>query len=147
MEVVVVGSGMAGLTTARRLVDAGHRVVVVDKGRRPGGRMATADLGGGALADHGAQFWTVRSPELAAERDRWLAGGTVREWCRGFGTEDGHPRYAVPGGMAGDLERAPAVEPHAGRFGVNAVPVRMGPNDYNCGSRPCPGFAATLEPI
>jgi len=100
VEVVVVGSGMAGLTTARRLVDAGHRVVVVDKGRRPGGRMATADLGGGALADHGAQFWTVRSPELAAERDRWLADGTVREWCRGFGTEDGHPRYAVPGGMA-----------------------------------------------
>lgn len=75
-------------------------MVVLDKGRRAGGRLATKELGGGALADHGAQFFTARTPELQAEVDRWLADGVVHEWCRGFGSADGHPRYAVRGGMA-----------------------------------------------
>lgn len=97
---VVLGSGMAGLTTARRLADAGHDVVVLDKGRHPGGRMATDDLAGGARADKGAQFFTVRSRGLADGVDRWAADGLVHEWCRGFGTDDGHSRFAVTGGMA-----------------------------------------------
>ena len=99
MRVVVVGSGMAGLTAARRLAAAGQRVVVVDKGRHPGGRLATADLAGGARADHGAQFLTVRSAGLSGDLDGWVADGTVHEWCRGFATDDGHPRYAAAGGM------------------------------------------------
>jgi len=90
---------MAGLTAARRLATAGHGVTVVDKGRHPGGRMATADLAGGARADHGAQFVTVRSAELSADLGGWMSDGTVHEWCRGFGTDDGHPRYAAGGGM------------------------------------------------
>lgn len=101
MRVVVVGAGMSGLTAARLLADAGHRVLVVDKGRRPGGRLATVEFADGARGDHGAQFFTVRSPELAVELDRWLADGVVRAWCRGFGTDDGHPRYVASGGMAG----------------------------------------------
>ena len=101
MRVLVLGSGMAGLTAARALTDAGREVVVLDKGRRPGGRMATAHLAGGARADHGAQFFTVRSPEFGALVDVWVAEDLVVEWCRGFGTDDGHPRFVVPGGMAG----------------------------------------------
>ena len=99
-DVVVIGSGLAGLTAARRLTDAGRSVVVLDKGRRPGGRMATEELAGGARADKGAQFFTVRSPELAAAMVAWQDQGLVHEWCRGFTSPDGHPRYAVAGGMA-----------------------------------------------
>jgi len=100
MQIVVVGSGLAGLTAARLLTDTGHRVVVVDKGRRPGGRMATAELSGGARADHGAQFVTVRSDELGLDVGDWTTEGVVHEWCRGFVADDGHPRYVVTGGMA-----------------------------------------------
>lgn len=98
--VVVIGAGMAGLTAARKLVEAGRSVTVLDKGRRPGGRMATRNLAGDARADHGAQFFTTRSELFEEAVDRWISEGLAREWCRGFGTEDGHPRYAATNGMA-----------------------------------------------
>lgn len=100
MRVVVVGAGMAGLTAARRMADAGHEVSVIDKGRRSGGRMATRALAGGASADHGAQFFTVRTEAFAESVAAWIADGTVHEWCRGFASVDGHPRYAAAAGMA-----------------------------------------------
>jgi predicted NAD/FAD-dependent oxidoreductase len=53
VRIVVVGAGLAGLTAARSLVAGGHDVLVLDKGRSPGGRMATRRIGG-ATFDHGA---------------------------------------------------------------------------------------------
>lgn len=103
--VLVVGAGIAGLMAAHVLSEHGLDVTVVDKGRSVGGRLATRRVGLG-LADHGAQFFTVRTPAFRAWVDRWLADGLVYEWTTGFsdgsiGVEgfDGHPRYAVHGGM------------------------------------------------
>jgi len=103
-DVLIIGAGMSGLTAARLLTDAGKRVVVVDKGRSVGGRLATRRIGEGQ-ADHGAQFFTVRDPAFKAHVDRWIQEGVVFEWSRGWSdgslvdTRDGHPRYAVRGGM------------------------------------------------
>lgn len=98
-RVVIVGAGLAGLAAGGALRAAGHDVVLFDKGRSPGGRMATRRIGG-AIVDHGAQFFTVRTPELTERVDRWVAEGLVFEWSRGFGVDaDGYPRYAVRGGM------------------------------------------------
>lgn len=111
MDVVVVGAGVSGLVAAGRLQATGHRVTVLDKGRSPGGRLATRRLdtpAGTARFDHGAQFFTVRSDELRLLVRAWVGQGLVREWCRGFGrgsadagspTGDGYPRYVVEGGM------------------------------------------------
>ncbi|MCU1503620.1 MAG: hypothetical protein JWM12_2974 [Ilumatobacteraceae bacterium] len=99
MRVIVVGAGLAGLVAAGAVAAAGNDVTVFDKGRGPGGRMATRRIGA-ATVDHGAQFFTVRSDELAARVATWTAAGLVTEWCRGFGpVPDGHPRYVVRGGM------------------------------------------------
>ena len=100
MRVVVLGAGMAGLTAAKLIAHSGQDVTVLDKGRRPGGRMATRPMSGGAAADHGAQFFTVRSESFSTVVEGWVAGGVAHEWCRGFSSEDGHPRFAAVNGMA-----------------------------------------------
>lgn len=61
--VAVVGAGMAGITAARTLARAGWHVTLLDKGRQPGGRMATRTTEAGTF-DHGAQFFTVRDARL-----------------------------------------------------------------------------------
>ena len=77
MRVAIVGAGLAGLMAGRTLAEAGHEVVLLDKGRSPGGRLATRRIGAATL-DHGAQFFTVRSEAFAARVDRWEADGLVR---------------------------------------------------------------------
>jgi renalase len=98
-DVVIVGAGLAGLMAANRLQAGGRDVLVLDKGRGVGGRLATRRIGPGQ-ADHGAQFFTAREPEFAAFVAEWKAQGLVYIWSEGWGeAEDGHPRYAVRGGM------------------------------------------------
>jgi renalase len=132
--VVVVGAGVSGLLAARRLAQAGLPVLVVEEGRRAGGRLATVQIGAARL-DHGAQFFTTRSPEFAALTHEWLTAGVAYEWCRGFdqppARPDGHPRFAATGGMAAlggamtaGLEvrlgtRITAVDAGTGRLGVD----------------------------
>lgn len=98
MRVVIVGAGLSGLVAARRLVDAGADVVVVDKGRSPGGRLATRRIGDATL-DHGAQFFTVRTPAFQRQVDDWSARGLVSIWSHGFDSGDGHPRHIAVAGM------------------------------------------------
>lgn len=106
-KVLVVGAGISGLLCATVLERAGYDVRVVDKGRGFGGRMATRRMDGARL-DHGAQFFTVRTPEFQAWVDEWLEAGVIREWFRRAPWDsdpDGHPRYRGINGMT-DLPKA-----------------------------------------
>jgi renalase len=72
--VIIIGAGMTGLTCARRLIDAGVAPIVLDKGGRVGGRMATRAVTVGETRlqfDHGAQYATVREPGFRALIDRF----------------------------------------------------------------------------
>lgn len=118
MRVAIVGAGIAGLSAGRALADRGHTVKIFERGRVPGGRVATRivsaielprGLSGEVAFDHGAQYFTVRDQrfsELAAEweRDKVIARWTGRIVSfDGEGWEDVNEstqRYAGTPGMS-----------------------------------------------
>jgi monoamine oxidase len=55
-DVVVVGAGLAGLTAARAVQNAGRSAIVLEARTRVGGRTWNYDLGGGAVLERGATF-------------------------------------------------------------------------------------------
>lgn len=74
---------MAGLACADALAAAGLAVCLFDKGRGPGGRMSTRRLetsAGEASFDHGAQYFTVRSPDFARQVAKWADKGVAQPW-------------------------------------------------------------------
>ncbi len=81
--IIVVGAGMVGLACATRLAAAGQQVSLFDKGRGPGGRMATrrAEVEGKTHRfDHGAQFFTARDDGFRARVEEWQRAGVVARW-------------------------------------------------------------------
>src|SRR5205085_11826630 len=55
-DVVVVGAGLAGLTAARRLTQAGRSVIVLEARDRVGGRTLNHDLATGGYSELGGMF-------------------------------------------------------------------------------------------
>jgi predicted NAD/FAD-dependent oxidoreductase len=84
-RVAVIGAGMAGLACARRLADAGLEVVVLDKGRGIGGRLATRRAGDGLQFDHGAQYVTARGEAFGSVLDDLRRAGAAAAWDDGSG--------------------------------------------------------------
>ncbi len=90
---------MSGLAAASALREAGRTVMILEKGRGLGGRLATRRIGS-AVFDHGAQFMTARDPQLIALIERWRESGAVMEWYRSVsGGAEGHPRWRGHPGM------------------------------------------------
>ncbi len=74
---------MAGLTAARHLVQHGHTVTLLDKGRGVGGRMATrrmTDTTPPARADHGIPYVTPQTPEFRQLLDQLVNEGVMIHW-------------------------------------------------------------------
>jgi predicted NAD/FAD-dependent oxidoreductase len=110
-DCIVVGAGVAGLVAARHVAAEGQRVVVIDKGRVVGGRLATRRLDGGNF-DYGAQFFTVRTPRFRGLVAGWIHDGLVDTWAHGF--------YLA----GGTLKQAN--EPlYRGRHGMEAVAAHL----------------------
>jgi monoamine oxidase len=68
-DVVVVGAGLAGLMTARRLAAAGRSVVVLEARDRVGGRTLNRDLGDGKVTEIGGQWVGPTQDRLLALAD------------------------------------------------------------------------------
>jgi len=78
-RVAIIGGGLAGLTCATVLGDAGFDVTVFDKGRGVGGRTSVRRDGPWRF-DHGAPRLELGAPALAADRARWEAAGVIARW-------------------------------------------------------------------
>lgn len=109
--IAVIGAGISGLACARVLAGRGRHVVVLDKGRAPGGRMSTRRQDGRAF-DHGAQHFTARGHAFVHEVDSWRRAGIAAEW-------DARVRVLERGSV-----RLCASSPkrHVGVPGMDAVP-------------------------
>ena len=77
--VAVVGAGMAGLSCAGLLEEAGIAVTVFDKSRGPSGRLSTRRRAAGQW-DHGAPYFEARNAAFRAQCRAWEAAGLVVEW-------------------------------------------------------------------
>ncbi|WP_227875917.1 NAD(P)/FAD-dependent oxidoreductase [Kushneria konosiri] len=111
-NIAVIGAGMAGLSAARVLQQAGRNVQIFDKGRRPGGRMSSRRNEHG-LFDLGAQYFTVRDPAFARLITTFEQQGSVARWPSIMARQiDGqwqarqpeHPRYSGMPSMASLIE-------------------------------------------
>lgn len=123
--VAVLGAGIAGLSAARVLAGRGREVVVVDKGRGPGGRASSRRATPFAF-DHGAQYLTARDPRFLAELEGWLAAGVAAPW-------DGRIAVLEPG--AAPRER-PGTTRYVGTPHMSAIARHLARDlDVRCGLR------------
>src|SRR5690554_1234445 len=83
-SIAVIGSGLAGLTSAILLGQSGHHVSVFEKSRGPGGRMASKRVGDGS-ADIGAQYFTARHPQFLKFLGDFAGAGSFAEWQASLG--------------------------------------------------------------
>lgn len=67
-DTIVVGAGLAGLTCAKRLAEAGKRVALLEASDAVGGRVRTDEVEGFKL-DRGFQVYNPAYPDAAAELD------------------------------------------------------------------------------
>ena len=118
MKVAVIGAGLAGLRLARILDEQGMSVRIFDKARGPSGRLATRRSDHGQF-DHGAQYFTARTPAFLRQVQDWERAGVVARWNGRIGRleagrftpeDDGPKRYvgvprmsAVARSLVGDL--------------------------------------------
>ncbi|MEW4568636.1 FAD-dependent oxidoreductase [Tautonia sp. JC769] len=75
----IIGAGIAGLTAARLLRDRGHAVLVLDKGRRPGGRASTRAIEGVSF-DHGPPWFAITDPAFRSFLDASVASPCLAAW-------------------------------------------------------------------
>ena len=109
--VVVVGAGISGVAAARALVASGLEVVVLDRGHRIGGRMASRRTDG-RMVDTGASYFTASDPDFTAVAQEWRGRGLAREWTDTFSVAEegalapksGPVRWAAPGGLRSLVE-------------------------------------------
>ncbi|MEO8440975.1 MAG: FAD-dependent oxidoreductase [Betaproteobacteria bacterium] len=98
--IAVLGAGIAGLSCATELQQAGAKVTMFEKSGGAAGRMSTR-RGEDWQCDHGAQYFTARDPDFLAELKRWQQAGVAELWTprisvvRGESPRDNAERLAA----------------------------------------------------
>ena len=85
-DVIIIGSGLSGITAARALHQQGRTALVLDKGRRIGGRCSTKRKNG-IIFNHGAQFFTSKDRDFQEIVHNAQAEGAIASWFFGHHSE------------------------------------------------------------
>ena len=88
-RIAVIGAGISGVACATELANAGHKVVLLDRGVRLGGRMATQSLRlegqwKGHLIDVGASYPTTSNADFTKLMKSWGKREIARQWTDTF---------------------------------------------------------------
>ncbi len=76
-DAIIIGAGVSGLTLANKLISSGRRVLVIEKSKGVGGRLATRRTEQ-ATFDHGAQFLKIYDKSPApSPLDLWFKKGNA----------------------------------------------------------------------
>lgn len=79
LDLAIIGSGIAGLAAAHAARDTGLTCMILDKGRRVGGRVSTKRAGCFTF-NHGAQFLTARAPAFVSATETAIAQAALVRW-------------------------------------------------------------------
>lgn len=116
VNVIIVGAGISGLMAADVLLQEGiSSIQILDKGRSPGGRLATRRINGGTF-DHGAQFITARSEAFQTTLKEWIDNKWITLWHN-----KRQPRYTALGGMNQLAKKIVPVQDLACNFFVEKI--------------------------
>ena len=66
-KVIIIGSGIAGISSSLKLKTYGINSIILDKGNFIGGRISTREVKNGSSSSfffHGAQFFTAKTHEF-----------------------------------------------------------------------------------
>lgn len=91
-DVAIIGAGIAGLACAQQLRQAGYSVVIVEKSRGVGGRMATRRLGD-TCADHGIRYLEAQGKWLPSLIEVLRQRSILQVW------QNQDNQYVAPAGM------------------------------------------------
>ena len=86
-KVIIIGSGIAGITSSLKLKSYGLNSIILDKGNFIGGRISTREVKIGSSSSyffHGAQFFTAKTLEFK----KIISTGVDRKYIKEFGNFD-----------------------------------------------------------
>ncbi len=101
-EILIIGAGLTGLVLAYECMKAGvQNITLIEKGRSVGGRLATRRINE-TIADHGAQFFTVKSEEFNGFLKNLVPKSLLLDWPKDSSKNEEkeyQKRFAIQGGM------------------------------------------------
>jgi len=100
VRIGIIGAGIAGLACAEVLQSKSYSVELFDKGRGPGGRLASRTMStsnGEVCFDYGTQYFTAKDPAFLNKLNEWISEGLVAPWpAAGVDAYVGTPAMSAP---------------------------------------------------
>lgn len=93
MRVGIIGAGVAGLATAKTLMQAGHDVVVLDKTPDVGGVWSSTRRYPGLTTQSAKATYSLSDFPMPRDYPEWPTGAQVQEWLASYAARFGVDRH------------------------------------------------------